>query len=178
MLQGGVDGVRLGLGTVAHEADGGLAVLVATHGVVYGLDNGDAVLGGGQQRRTDRDGVELRLVVLELLHDVLVLESVHEMRGLHDHALHSLSHDLVHGLLEVVDMTTRVLLNVVDDRLRGEGPTHIVGRKRLADVRLDGADGDVSARGVARAEAHDQDDWLWLGGSRRRVGTACLRGAR
>ena len=146
---------------MAHEADGGLAVVVLGRGVADGLNDRAVVFIAREQRVAQHDGLELVGVVgLEGVEDVGVLVAGHEVGRLHDDLLHALFHELVHGLLEVVDDDAVALGELVDDNLRGEGAAHVVVGVGLADGVLDGADGDVARVVVARAEAHHKDDGL------------------
>ena len=153
----GVDMVRIGLGAVAHEADGGLPVVILLGGFGDGLDDDVVVLVRGEDGITQGDNVELVGILGKLGLDVVVLKAIHQVGGLHIQLLDAVSHGPVQGLGEVVDRFVVPEGDVVDDDLGGEAPADAHFGEGLLHGGLDGADGETPGIIEAGAEGNHQD---------------------
>ena len=160
---------------MAHEHHGGLAVVI---GGGVGGDGGDdrlEVIVGGQQGLAQNDLAEGILVVCQLVLQVVVLVTVHQMGGLDDEVLDAVGGGPVQSLGHVVDLQAVPLGQLVDDDLAGEGPADLIVGEGLLNGLLSGADGGVPALVVAGAEAHHQDGGV---GVKFRSGLFGLHGFR
>ena len=152
-----IDAVRIGFGAVAHEGDEGLAVVEGLGVLGDGFDDLVEVLVRGQERRTQFDGVELPLILVEFFLEVGVFVTVHQVGRLDDEGLDAVCHSAVEGLLNVVDGQVVSLFELVDDDLARERAADVILRVCFRDGIFDSADGLVAAVVVARAKADDQD---------------------
>ena len=141
---------------MAHEADGGLAVVILLRGLDDGVRHAVKVLVAGQQRRADGDGLEGIGIGGKLVCQVVVLKAVHQMGRLHHQALDAVGHGAVQRLAHVVDHLAVTGLDVVDDDLAGKAAAHAPVREGLLQRTLDGADGLAAAVVEAGAEADHQ----------------------
>ena len=137
-----------------------MAVVVGLRRVDDGLDDRLVVVVGVEERTTESGLVELVLDLVERALDVGVFLAGHQMRRLDHDLLHAVIDALLQRIVDVVDRAAVTALELVDDDLRGECATYVVVGECLPDVALDGADGNLAAVVVARAEARHQDDRL------------------
>ena len=149
--------VTVGLGAVAHEADGGLAVVILLGGLGDGLDDDIVVLVGGEDGRTQGDDIELVGILGKLGLDVVVFKAVHQMGGLHIQLLDAVVQGALNGLAEVVDGLIVPQGDVVNDDLGGEAAAHAVAGEGLFHGGLNGADGEAAGIIEAGAEGNHQD---------------------
>ena len=156
LLHLGVHGVGVSLGAVAHEADGGLAVIIGGGGLYDGIGNRLEILIGGQQRLADGDSLKGIGILGNLVHQVAVLQAVHQMGGLNHQILDPVGDGTVQGLAHIVDDLAVPVLHMVDDDLAGEASSHGILREGLLHSRLDGANGQAAVVVVAGAKADHQ----------------------
>ena len=141
---------------MAHETDGGLAVVVLGGGLRHDLGHNLEVLVGGQQGRADGHGLKGVGVLGGLVDHIVVLQAVHQMGGLDHQTLDPVFHGPVQGLTHVVDDLAVPALETVNDELGCESPAHRPVRKGQFHGLLNGADGQPAVVVIAGAEADDQ----------------------
>ena len=106
---------------MAHETDGGLAVVVLGGGLRHDLGHNLEVLVGGQQGRADGHGLKGVGVLGGLVDHIVVLQAVHQMGGLDHQTLDPVFHGPVQGLTHVVDDLAVPALDAVGTRFeKGE----------------------------------------------------------
>ena len=151
-----IDLVGLGLGAVAHEADGGLAVIVVGCGVDDRLGHRvkvavDVQQGLGQDKLVKGVGVCGELVL-----EIVVLKAVHQVGRLHDQGLDAVVDRAFKRLAHIVDDLSVAVFHMVNDDLACEGAADAPIGKRLLQGALDRADGQAAAVVVAGAKGHDE----------------------
>ena len=138
---------------MTHEADCGLAVIILLGCVYDGIHNLLEVIVRGQQRLTEHDLLEGIRIACQLILEVVVLQTVHQMSRLNNQGLYLVVYGAVQCLGYVVDLLAVTLVYMVDDDLAGEAAAYRVIRERLLHRLLDGADGLTAAVVIAGAEA-------------------------
>ena len=141
---------------MAHEADGGVAVIVLGGRLGDGVGHRLEVPITGQQGRAYRDMLKGVGVLGQLVHQVRVLQAVHQVGGLDHQRFDAVVHRPVQGRLDIVDLHAVPLPHPVNDDLAGEGPADRPVREGLRQGRFNGADGQAAAVVVAGAEADHQ----------------------
>ena len=103
-----------------------------------------------------------------LVHQVVVLQAVHQMGGLNHQILDPVGDGTVQGLAHIVDDFAVPVLHMVDDDLAGEASSHGILREGLLHSRLDGANGQAAVVVVAGAKADHQQlvlaDFIFVAG--------------
>ena len=153
----GVDAVGVGLSAVAHEDDGGLAVVVLGGGLRDGLGYDGEIGVGVQDGTADDDGLEGVGIGLDLVDHVVVLKAGHQVGGLDDQGGDPVLHGPIQGLGDVVDDFVVPAEHMVDDDLAGEAPAHVDAGEGFDHSGLNGADGLPAAVVEAGAEGDDQE---------------------
>ena len=156
LLHLSVHAVGLSLGAMAHEHNGGLAVIVIGSGFGDSFGHGLEILIAGQQRLADGNLLEGIGILGDGLAHLLVLQAVHQMGGLHNQSLHAVVHRAVQGFLHIVNDLAVTLGHMVNDDLAGEAAAHSVLGEGLLQGALNGADGQAAAVVEAGAKAHHQ----------------------
>ena len=138
LLSGGLQAVETG---ILHSGSGnGLG-----NSFLVGVDDGSVGTDLAQQGLSNGDALKLVLVLVDHLHHLVVLCTVHQVGGLDDQVLHAVGHSAIQSLLHVVDLLAVAGLNMVDDDLCGEGTAD----RPVADVVLIAAVVLGSIAGVA-----------------------------
>ena len=141
---------------MAHEADGGLAVVKLGGGVHDRLHDGLEILVAGQQRLADGDLLKRICIGGQLGHDIVVLQAIHQMGGLHHERFDAVGHSAVQRLGHVIDDLAVAGLDVINDDLAGKAAAHGIIREGLLHGGLDGPNGQAATIVVAGTEADDQ----------------------
>lgn len=111
---------------MTHEADCGLAVVVLLGCVYDGIHNLLEVIIRGQQRITEHDLLEGIRIACQLILEVVVLQTVHQMGRLNNQSLNAVVYGAVQCLGYVVDLLAVTLVYMVDDDLAGEAAAYRV----------------------------------------------------
>ena len=125
-----------------------------------GLDGVVVVLGRGEQGLPHPEVGDPADVRDHGVHDVVVLDTVHDVGGLDDDLLEPLGGQLVHGLGDVVDAGPVALLDLSDDHAAGPGAPDLPVGEFVRDLLLDGVDRLLAGLVEAGTEAGHQDGLL------------------
>ena len=156
VLHLGVDLVVLVLGAVTHVHDSGLAVVIVLDDVDHDVRHAVEVLVGGEQGFGDHDLLEGVGVTRQAFHQLVILEAVHKVGGLHDQDLNAVFDGTLKGFFHIVDVDAVAPLHVVDDDLGSERTPYREIFHSFVDSRLDAAYGQAAAVVKAGAEGYDQ----------------------
>ena len=151
-----IDSVGLRFRSVSHEADSGLPVVIVLRRLHDGVSHRAEILVRGEQRLSDHDLLKAVGVLCDLVLQIRVLQSVHQVGRLDHQGLHAVLHCAVQCLPHVVNNLPVPLFHVVDDDLAGECAADAPVRECFLQGFLDGADGLPAAVVEAGSEAHHQ----------------------
>ena len=117
---------------MAHEADGGLAVVILGGGLGDGRCHPLKVCLVGEQGLADGQVLEGVGVLGRRVHQLFILQAVHQMGGLEDEGLDPVVHRPVQGLPDVVHGHPVPVLHFIQNDLAGKGPAdRVVGEGSL-----------------------------------------------
>ena len=158
LLQTGVGGISLMMGTVTHEDDGRAFDIVLGSLFHQGSNQSIVVIIGSQQRIANLHGIELISIVSDFCHHIVILEAGHHMGGLNDNFLDTVSNKAVHSLGNVVNFHSLTLFQNVNNNLAGKSTADLVLRVSCLQGGFHSTDGHVTGLIVAGAEGNSQQD--------------------
>ena len=149
---------------MTHEYDSCFAVVVFRGGIGDCRYYSAVVVIACKKRSAYLYAVELVSLRLYDFHKIVVLISAHNVCGLYDKLLYAVLFKALERFVNIVDLDTVTLFQLVDDDLAGECAAHFLIGVRVRDSFFYRADSCVTAVIVACSEAYRKNNGLCVSG--------------
>ena len=156
ILQILIDLVGIRAGTVAHEYDGCLSVIIFGCPLCNGLYHSFIVFLTGDQGDSDRQLIESVRVLGRLFHQIIIFMTIHHVGRLDDQLFYLIINCSLQGSFHVIDLYTIPLCHMLNNDVGSKGPADRVVRESVFQGLLNGADGHTAAVIIAGTETDDQ----------------------